>query len=62
MELCKRCKINKIDCQLYKAGQKYCTLCDYYIQNIINNEYNNNNDNNIKKNSNKVNKNNNFKN
>lgn len=54
MELCKRCKINKIDLQLNKSGQKYCTLCDYYVQNIMNNETNNNN---TMKN-NKVNKNN----
>lgn len=51
MELCKRCKINKIDLPL----QKYCIFCDYYIQNIMNNE-NIKNNNNAKKNS-KINKN-----
>ena len=59
MEFCKRCKINKIDLQLSKSGQKYCTLCDYYIQNIMKNEQNNNKP--MKPKNNKVNYNNNLK-
>ena len=41
MELCKRCKINKVETKNSKVKQKYCTLCDYYINNIMNNIGNN---------------------
>ena len=34
MEICRRCKINKIDIKYSKPGKKYCSLCDYYINNI----------------------------
>jgi uncharacterized Zn finger protein (UPF0148 family) len=53
MELCKRCKINKVDIKYSKAGEKYCKLCDYFVHNIMNNNNNNKADNN-NKNNNKI--------
>ena len=41
MELCKRCNINKVETKNSKVKQKYCALCDYYINNIMNNIGNN---------------------
>ena len=53
MELCKRCKINKVDIKYSKAREKYCKLCDYFVHNIMNNN-NNKADNNNNKNNNKI--------
>ena len=41
MELCRRCKINKIEKKNSKRGQNYCSLCNYYINKINDNTENN---------------------